>query len=458
MTSQRKAVIKYLRHYSTLKSPQHLSLPHRIQANGRRQTYQQAVVIPAFDESPGFLERLAQLSVSQRSLVIVVINAPRYATSSAIRNTQQLIQHINQHAGIENVSEGVTFGQLNSGLDLLSLDITAERPRWLKPLQSGVGFARKVGMDTAVSLWQQGHLANPWVLSTDADVCWPADYLACVSAPATEPGAVVLNFRHQRSCTDKSLSAAAALYDMSLRYYVLALRWAGSPWAYHTVGSTLGIHCESYCDVRGFPVREAGEDFYLLNKLAKTATIHCPATPVLALSDRISERVPFGTGPAVKRISEQPDAEQEVLFYHPDIFALLKHWHHCITLLDGGENNLATLTDSLPVPLAEGLQALGLARAITHCQRQASGGAQAAHYLWQWFDGFRTLKLIHWLRERGYPSMSYRSWCEMLRNNRIEWIPCQKDVAREEMAKDPVSLSRYLAVLETNTLPYRGGL
>ncbi len=35
-------------------------------------------------------------------------------------------------------------------------------------------------------------------------------------------------------------------------------------------GSSLGVLAPAYAEVRGFPRRQAGEDFYLLDKLAKT--------------------------------------------------------------------------------------------------------------------------------------------------------------------------------------------
>ena len=64
------------------------------------------------------------------------------------------------------------------------------------------------------------------------------------------------------------------LYEYSLRYYVAGLTYAQSPYAFHTIGSTMAVNAEHYASVRGFPRREAGEDFYLLNKLAKVGSVH----------------------------------------------------------------------------------------------------------------------------------------------------------------------------------------
>ena len=453
MNRHSKAVSKYLQHYSTLINTADSSVNSWLPPG--TPTHHRALVIPAFAETPGFLQRLSRLQGDKKSLVILVINCPRYATETARQQTRELAEHIQQHYSIENVRDGVTFGQLNSGLDLLSLDITTERSEWLKPLQSGVGFARKLGMDVALQLWQQGRLASPWVLSSDADAWWPENYLQTATANlmGNRKGAMVFPFRHQACAEDTSLSPAAALYELSLRYYVLGLRWSGSPWAYHTVGSTQAVHCESHAAIRGFPVREAGEDFYLLNKIAKTAPVYCPAEPVLILSDRVSERVPFGTGPAVKRIGEQQHPEQEFLLYEPEIFSMLKRWHNTIPALANNELNDSRLPPRVGDRLHQGLCDLGLTKALDHCRQQAKSPPQFEQHLWQWFDGFRTLKLVHWLREHGYASVSYHDWLARCKNNDVPFIEWHQNI------NDQVQeVNRHLTTIETGTLPFRGGL
>ena len=62
--------------------------------------------------------------------------------------------------------------------------------------------------------------------------------------------------------------------NLSLRYYVAGMKYARSHLThFHTIGSTMAVRASYYAKVRGFPKREAGEDFYLLNKLAKVGTV-----------------------------------------------------------------------------------------------------------------------------------------------------------------------------------------
>src|SRR5690606_17786041 len=95
---------------------------------------------------------------------------------------------------------------------------------------------------------------------------------------------------------------ALVLYEISLRSYEYGLAYAGSPYAFQTLGSTLALNPAAYAKVRGFPKRLAGEDFYILNKLIKIGPIYLRNDRCLQIKDRPSQRVPFGTGTSVFKI------------------------------------------------------------------------------------------------------------------------------------------------------------
>ena len=87
-----------------------------------------------------------------------------------------------------------------------------------------------------------------------------------------------------------------------MQFYVQALAVNGSAYAYPTLGSTISVHAQSYARVRGYPKRNAGEDFYLLNKLNKLHPVQVLQQPVIEVQARLSSRVTFGTGPALQKI------------------------------------------------------------------------------------------------------------------------------------------------------------
>src|SRR6185503_7192191 len=68
---------------------------------------------------------------------------------------------------------------------------------------------------------------------------------------------------------ESAVDRAHNIYEVFLRYYVLGLAAAGSPWAMHTIGSSLAVDLDAYAAVRGVPRRDAAEDFYLVSKVAK---------------------------------------------------------------------------------------------------------------------------------------------------------------------------------------------
>ena len=113
---------------------------------------------------------------------------------------------------------------------------------------------------------------------------------------------------------------------VNVSYYVNSLKAANSNYAYPTLGSTFAIHAETYAQVRGYPKRNAGEDFHLLNKIAKTNSIQYSTETTISLEARLSDRVPIGTGPSIKKILdiiEKDPSGQSYLSYNPLVFKLL---------------------------------------------------------------------------------------------------------------------------------------
>ena len=90
------------------------------------------------------------------------------------------------------------------------------------------------------------------------------------------------------------LNNAIQYYGHYLNNHVDNLKCIGSPYAFHTIGSTIAINADFYASTR-LSKLAAGEDFYILNKLAKIGEIKTLGAPII-LSGRISNRTPFGTG------------------------------------------------------------------------------------------------------------------------------------------------------------------
>jgi hypothetical protein len=122
-------------------------------------------------------------------------------------------------------------------------------------------------------------------------------------------------------------------------------------------------------------------------------------------SSRSSHRVPFGTGRAVSR-SLAGDGEA-IAFYRPECFQILGEW---LALAEDsfGIADEVVLNDAEQIsPLLS--EYLEMARfsvsweRISRMKRERDSFVAAFH---EWFDGFRTLKLLHHLAATGYTRAS----------------------------------------------------
>jgi hypothetical protein len=379
---------KYLSRYAEPEARQLLDAPPDY-------NYQHCLVIPAYREDASLLPQLKSLaSVQPGLLIVLVLNQPDSDTSADPNSELR--------KAITTLPERLKLavGSLRTLQDSSHL-LLVERQQPL-PAKEGVGLARKIGCDIALALQASGTVQSRWLHNTDADAVLDDRYFEaaeqqhhCVAI--THPFVHVLP-------ADPKIAQATDLYEQRLHYYVLGLRYAGSPYDYHTLGSCISVDAASYAAVRGFPKRAAGEDFYLLNKIAKLGPVARPTTPVIKITGRISDRVPFGTGPAVAELAAAEQPLQSTLFYHPDSFHALRQFLASLELLYAGTE--LELLPGLPASAIDVLQELGIAPALQHCHKHSRDLAGWSKHFHQWFDGFRTLKFIHGMRDRGLADLN----------------------------------------------------
>ncbi len=280
-----------------------------------------------------------------------------------------------------------------------------------------MGLARKIGNDFALQLHAAGRVGSPWIHNTDADTLLANDYFDQTEpVPAEGNAAALYFFEHRFSDEDENLALAARLYEISLRYYVLGLAWAGSPYAYQAMGSCIAIRPEAYAAVRGFPRKNAAEDFYVLDKLAKAGSIARLAGTPLLLEGRISDRVPFGTGKALSQLLGKKGALAGFRLYHPAVFAHLGAWLRALAAVARSGGRIETAIEELPRGnpffkadvLVESLEKMGAFTAMREAVARSGDAATMLRHFHTWFDAFRTLKLIRALQTGGLPALPWR--------------------------------------------------
>jgi len=397
-----KTCAKYLAQYA---EPEILSLaffPTQL-------SYQHVLVIPAFQESKQFIERFVDAEIAeQHCLLIVVINQPDNDFGRQHQQVQDdLAQEIVQQGPLlwqqDNLSL-IDISQSTRNKNTHSAILMVNRYKDPIPADQGVGLARKIGADLAIKLSLEGHIVSTWVHSTDADAHLPDNYFTAHSTDNAElKGAVATccNFYHYSE--QQAIHQANLRYENALRYYVSGLHYAQSPYAYFTIGSILSFDMLAYCQARGFPKRSAGEDFYLLNKLAKLGNVAYLADVTIKLDARPSQRVPFGTGPAVQNIMQLTEQGQDYLYYHPEIFMALKVCLQAFARLWQSRQQPELWLASLPKNTQQALTNIGLLPFIV--KQKAAKQTQFDKQLIVWFDSFKTLKFIHALRDLGLESI-----------------------------------------------------
>ncbi len=375
------------------------------------------VVIPALAEYPTLLATLHSLAKNDpyelcRTLVACVVNNRPYpqASQEDIANNRQTLTILEalqaKRAGEPDDSKERSHLEAirRSALRLALID--ASSPGRELPPHGGVGLARKIGMDLSLALLaRQGAPERCLLLSLDADTLVEPGYLSAVSSYFDRSGdaAAVVSFAH-REGENRAMSDAIAYYEASLRYYVAGLRYARSPYAFHTIGSTMVATARGYALVRGIPKRLAAEDFYFLNKLAKVGTVGRIDRTTVHPSPRHSTRTPFGTGNKIGKLLQ--DESDPLLFYNPDIFPSIRVWLNLIAENTGADGQgLMTRAARIDPSFPAFLDRQDFPAIWRKLQDNFPDPGILRRQFHVWFDGLKTLKLVHYLTENGYPKI-----------------------------------------------------
>ena len=367
---------------------------------------EQVVVIPVLAERDYLFDTLESLCANPasellRTLVICVVNnrAEPFTEGTFIEDNRKTLDALET---LVRSDPSAPFPKIaDSALRLGYVD--ASSPGREFPKKEGVGLARKIGLDWGLAVLEEGPVPVKLLLSLDADTRVEPNYLAAVQAALGRQGAWagVVSYAHPFDAAGSEV-AAILCYEFFLRYHVFGLRYAGSPYAFHSVGSTITCRAEAYVDVSGMNRRQGGEDFYFLQQLAKTGRVDRITATTVHPSSRPSRRVPFGTGPRVRRFLE--GSEDEYRLYHPETYRVLKNWLSLVSerLEEDGEGLVGEAGRICP-QLKAFLDAQNFRRVWRRLRENTAGPKALSAQFHRWFDGFRTLKLVHFLRDNGYP-------------------------------------------------------
>ncbi len=264
---------------------------------------------------------------------------------------------------------------------------------------AGVGLARKTGMDQALFRFNSLNRPAGFILSFDADSRCERNYFTAIESvidafPLTR--GINIYFEHPVSGTEypESIYRGISLYEMHLRYLNLMIRFTGFPHAFHTVGSCFGVRAESYAREGGMNRKKAGEDFYFLHKIIPLGEFREINSTCIIPSPRESDRVPFGTGAAMKKYIASDDSV--LLTYAPECFYDLKTFFARMPdlFLLTDEETASTL-GLIGEPLKSFLKDQSAVDTIREIRSNSASVKAFVNRFYRWFDAFRIVKSIN---------------------------------------------------------------
>ncbi len=245
------------------------------------------IAIPAINEMewlPEFINCLNQQSFKQFK-VVVGVNQPDdwWGKSEKV--------HI-----CENNQKSIEYLKEVQNLELEILDNSSKGKGWVGK-KSGVGWARKTIMDKIAKEANE----NDIMVTLDADTTFEPGYLqSIINTFLMYPKAVALSVPYYHKLTGKPEPDRAILrYEIYMRYYALNLWRINSPYNFTAIGSAMALPIKSYKAIGGITPHKSGEDFYFIQKLRKYGTVLTWNEEKVYPAARFSDRVGFGTGPAM---------------------------------------------------------------------------------------------------------------------------------------------------------------
>lgn len=227
-------------------------------------------------------------------------------------------------------------------------------PVELKKKWAGAGTSRKAGMDEAVRRYNL--LNNPAgiIVSLDADTLVEENYLVEIESYFSKKplyAGATISFEHQKEGLEERHLQGILLYEKYMDYYKRAIGFTGYPYPMFTVGSAFAVTAGAYVKRGGMNRRQAGEDFYFLQNLVQIGTVGEITSTTVYPSSRISNRVPFGTGPVLHKWMKK---ETDLLkTYNFNAFVDLKVFFDKINMLFGiSKKEYDELLSILPEPVA----------------------------------------------------------------------------------------------------------
>ena len=345
------------------------------------------VVVPAYDEPEisRLLDSLSKCLEPQCKVeVIIVINAPENASPESIENNRKTFSDI----------ESWKKHNENCFFRLFAFVVENNTIKgW------GVGLARKTGMDEALRRFDIINKPDGVILNLDADCTVEENYFLSVCIELlqrNDRSACSICFEHPLSGSDQRITSFITLYELHLRYYYQGLAYSGFPYVFHTVGSAIAVKALPYVKAGGMNRRQAGEDFYFIQKLVPAGGYFNLNSTVVYPSPRASVRVPFGTGATIGKMSIQNNSI--FLTYNVKAFDELRTFFNMTEVFfkNGGSDESY---NRVPHGLRSFMDKNEFIEKISELKNNTSGLSSFKKRYFGWFNMFKIVKYLNFVHK-----------------------------------------------------------
>ena len=191
----------------------------------------------------------------------------------------------------------------------------------------GIGWARKTLFDHILTIAGNDDL----ILSLDADTTFTGGYFSSVIRTFSDKkqfAALSVPYYH-RLTGNEEIDRSILHYEIYMRAYLISLFLIENPYAFTALGSAICARVGDVKAIGGMTPKLSGEDFYFLQKLVKYKPLLHWNPEAVYPAARLSDRVFFGTGPAlIKGINGDWDSYPvypfELFLHIRDTFRLFK--------------------------------------------------------------------------------------------------------------------------------------
>ena len=355
------------------------------------------VVIPCYKE-PEVQETLQSVfdcrPVDFPVEIILVVNSYRKNSTTTLRLNR------------ESYRESLAFAEQNNTGDFyLSPYLFEDLPGH----QTGAGLPRKLGMDKAISHFKGNK--DGIIVSLDADCRVESNYLReiCRNFKQYRLNSATIEFHHptEHLAVSDPLRISMESYENYLRYYRAALEYSGYPYAYYTIGSAFAVRAEVYLKAGGMGKQQSGEDFYFLQKVFPLGRTRFIDTTCVYPAARLSDRIPFGTGPALAKMLESGETEKYT--YQLEAFRELKNLFDKIEDFRQATNSeVSDLIQDLPSHLLRFLEANDFDEKVREIKLHTSSPESFRKRFFAYFTAFRILKYLNSVHPDPFPFVPVR--------------------------------------------------